>query len=296
MQHPQLKKLSIILMLLATLSWGASYLFMKQSLLEISPYSLIFWRFGIAFVLTAAVFLRQLLKATLQEFTHGVFLGVILALAFYLVMCGLYTTTTGNAGFLLGCTSIFVVFISSIITRKLSLRIITAAIISVTGIGIMSLPQGMATINQGDLLCLSSAALYAVYIIISSYYLKYDNYIRLGIIQFAAAAITAGLLSQLSGGITIPQSSACWTAVLFLAIFCSAAGFMMQMFAQKHLTADDVSILYSAEPVFAMSCGIIFLNETVSWNSLTGAILILGGITLSSLRLKFHSTNSGLNT
>ncbi len=295
MHKTQLEKLSVILMLLATLSWGASYLFMKQSLLEITPYNLIFWRFGIAFILTATVFIRQLLKTTLQEFIHGVYLGAILALAFYLVMSGLYETTTGNAGFILGCTSIFVICISSIIKRKLSPRIIIAAVMSVTGIGIMTLPHGMSAINRGDLLCLCSAALYAVYIIISSYYLKHDNYIRLSIIQFASAAITAGLLSQLSGGITTPQSQICWLAVLFLGIFCSAAGFIMQMFAQKHLPADYISILYLAEPVFAMSCGIIFLNETISWNSLAGATLILGGITLSSMRFKFRRTESKMN-
>ena len=61
---------------------------------------------------------------------------------------------------------------------------------------------------------------------------------------------------------------------------------MLQMSAQKKLSPEYVSLLYSSEPVFAMILGLIFLAEPLSAGRLGGAALILCGILLSSLRRK----------
>lgn len=286
MTAPRSTLVPALMMLTASLCWGASYLFMQKSLAEVGPCSLIVWRFGIAFVFSALLFPRTLFSATKAEWKHGLLLGVLLGIAFYAVMIGLRGTTTGNAGFLLGCTSVFVPLLCALKSRKWTFRILLAAAVSVSGIGLMTLQSGFR-LRPGDLFCMLSALLYSFYIILAGGFLRNDNPLRIGVIQFSGAAAAAGAGVLISGETAfLPSTLPVWGEILFLGIFCSAAGFMLQMSAQKKLSPEYVSLLYSSEPVFAMILGLIFLAEPLSAGRLGGAALILCGILLSSLRRK----------
>lgn len=286
MTAPRSTLVPALMMLTASLCWGASYLFMQKSLAEVGPCSLIVWRFGIAFVFSALLFPRTLFSATKAEWKHGLLLGVLLGIAFYAVMIGLRGTTTGNAGFLLGCTSVFVPVLCALKSRKWTFRILLAAAVSVSGIGLMTLQSGFR-LRPGDLFCMLSALLYSFYIILAGGFLRNDNPLRIGVIQFSGAAAAAGAGALISGETAfLPSTLPVWGEILFLGIFCSAAGFMLQMSAQKKLSPEYVSLLYSSEPVFAMILGLIFLAEPLSAGRLGGAALILCGILLSSLRRK----------
>ena len=286
MTAPRSTLVPALMMLTASLCWGASYRFMQKSLAEVGPCSLIVWRFGIAFVFSALLFPRTLFSATKAEWKHGLLLGVLLGIAFYAVMIGLRGTTTGNAGFLLGCTSVFVPLLCALKSRKWTLRILLAAAVSVSGIGLMTLQSGFR-LRPGDLFCMLSALLYSFYIILAGGFLRNDNPLRIGVIQFSGAAAAAGAGALISGETAfLPATLPVWGEILFLGIFCSAAGFMLQMSAQKKLSPEYVSLLYSSEPVFAMILGLIFLAEPLSAGRLGGAALILCGILLSSLRRK----------
>lgn len=286
MTAPRSTLVPALMMLTASLCWGASYLFMQKSLAEVGPCSLIVWRFGIAFVFSALLFPRTLFSATKAEWKHGLLLGVLLGIAFYAVMIGLRGTTTGNAGFLLGCTSVFVPLLCALKSRKWTFRILLAAAVSVSGIGLMTLQSGFR-LRPGDLFCMLSALLYSFYITLAGGFLRNDNPLRIGVIQFSGAAAAAGAGALISGETAfLPSTLPVWGEILFLGIFCSAAGFMLQMSAQKKLSPEYVSLLYSSEPVFAMILGLIFLAEPLSAGRLGGAALILCGILLSSLRRK----------
>lgn len=286
MTAPRSTLVPALMMLTVSLCWGASYLFMQKSLAEVGPCSLIVWRFGIAFVFSALLFPRTLFSATKAEWKHGLLLGVLLGIAFYAVMIGLRGTTTGNAGFLLGCTSVFVPLLCALKSRKWTFRILLAAAVSVSGIGLMTLQSGFR-LRPGDLFCMLSALLYSFYIILAGGFLRNDNPLRIGVIQFSGAAAAAGAGALISGETAfLPATLPVWGEILFLGIFCSAAGFMLQMSAQKKLSPEYVSLLYSSEPVFAMILGLIFLAEPLSAGRLGGAALILCGILLSSLRRK----------
>lgn len=286
MTAPRSTLVPALMMLTASLCWGASYLFMQKSLAEVGPCSLIVWRFGIAFVFSALLFPRTLFSATKAEWKHGLLLGVLLGIAFYAVMIGLRGTTTGNAGFLLGCTSVFVPLLCALKSRKWTFRILLAAAVSVSGIGLMTLQSGFR-LRPGDLSCMLSALLYSFYIILAGGFLRNDNPLRIGVIQFSGAAAAAGAGALISGETAfLPATLPVWGEILFLGIFCSAAGFMLQMSAQKKLSPEYVSLLYSSEPVFAMILGLIFLAEPLRAGRLGGAALILCGILLSSLRRK----------
>jgi|GEM_PF-5028402 len=60
-----------LMLLLVTIFWGSSYLFMKIGLVVIEEFNLIALRFGIAFLLSAIVFRRRLVHAIYQTIKCG---------------------------------------------------------------------------------------------------------------------------------------------------------------------------------------------------------------------------------
>lgn len=58
------EKKAIYLLISVALVWGASCTLMKVGVSDLSPWSIIFWRFGIAFLLMAAIFRKQVFEVT----------------------------------------------------------------------------------------------------------------------------------------------------------------------------------------------------------------------------------------
>lgn len=85
-------------LLMCTLFWGSSYLFMQMGLKDLETYNLIGVRFGIAFLLAAAFFYRRLLSTNRKTILHAFILGAILFGVFATVTSGVKTTTASQAG------------------------------------------------------------------------------------------------------------------------------------------------------------------------------------------------------
>lgn len=78
-------------------------------------------------------------------------------------------------------------------------------------------------------------------------------------------------------GITVPTTSERWGAILGLAIICSAFGFVVQLTAQKYLTAESAGFIFSLEPIFAAIFAFLFASEVISTQGYVVALLILCG-------------------
>ncbi len=73
------------MMVMVTMFWGSSYLFMKMGLQSIQGFNLIALRFGIAFILAGIVFYKRLIKIDVKTIKYGFLLGSILFLAIAVV-------------------------------------------------------------------------------------------------------------------------------------------------------------------------------------------------------------------
>lgn len=95
-------------MLLATVIWGSSYLFMKSGLESMQELNLVAFRFSIAFIAAAVIFHRRLFRMDLKTLGAGTIMGTALFAAFVLITYGVQRTTTSQAGFLISLAVIFV--------------------------------------------------------------------------------------------------------------------------------------------------------------------------------------------
>ena len=275
-----------LMMVMVTMFWGASYLFMKMGLHSISEFNLIALRFGIAFLIAALVFYRRLLNIDGKTIKYGFLLGSLLFFCTSAVVIGLNTTSVSNAGFLFSLAVIFVPLLIALFSRKKpEKRVMISVCISITGIGLLTLNQTFH-INPGDFLCILGALFYALHIILTGKVTKNTDAISIGVIQLGFAGAWGLLFSLLVEKPQLPSNIESWSAILALSILCSAVGFIGQTVAQKHTTPTRTGLIFSLEPVFAAFFAFIFVGEVFTNKGYVGAVLVLLGVLAAEINFK----------
>ncbi|MGP2420882.1 DMT family transporter [Bacillus sp. FH] len=279
-----------LMILLVTMTWGTSYLFMKIGLETVPSFSLVALRFGIAFLVCAAVFFKQIRSIHFVTLKYGFILGFLLFVVSASVILGLKTTSASNAGFLASLTVIFIPLLSIVLFKdRLSYRLIISSLVAMTGIGLLTL-NNQLTLNSGDLLCILAALFYAFHIIVTGRAAKVANTLQLGILQLGFAGGFGVLSALIFEEPQLPSTKESWIAVLVLSIFCSAFAYIIQAMVQKYTTPTHTGLIFSLEPVFSALFAYLFMNELLSIQGYIGALLILSGVILAEIKVKRKST------
>ncbi|GGF68560.1 multidrug transporter [Paenibacillus albidus] len=272
-----------LLLLIVTLFWGSSYIFMKMGLDTLGEFNLIALRFGLAFILAAALFHKRLRRVDIRTLKYGALLGFLLLGVFTCITFGLKTTTTSNAGFLVALTVIFVPLLEVLVfKKKVGPPQIFGATLAIAGIGLLTL-NGSFQIRPGDFLCILSAVFYAAHILVTGKAVKTSDSLSIGILQLGFAGGYALVLSTLLETPSLPSSLPTWMAILALGILCSACGFILQPVAQKYTSPTRTGLIFALEPVFAALFGYLFAGEVLSLQGYSGAALVLLGIVAPEL-------------
>jgi len=265
-----------LLLLAVVFVWGMSYLFTKKGLLTMEPFTFLALRFGIGFLIAALLFSKQVLKTNKKTFIGSAILGFFLFLTLGFVYFGLQYTTISNAGFLGSLTVIFVPILSALIYRKLpEKKILIASITALIGIALLTL-ESKSGFGIGDLTCVIAAVAYSCHILIAKKLtsLKEIDTLTLGVNQLGFTCLYGILCAFLFESPQIPQTGEAWTAILFLAVFCTAFGFTGQVVAQKYTTPAHVGLLFSLEPVFASIFAYLFASEQLLPIQILGAVIV----------------------
>ncbi|WP_432360428.1 DMT family transporter [Sporosarcina sp. UB5] len=283
-----------LMMVMVTLFWGASYLFMKMGLHSIQEFNLIALRFGIAFLVAVVVFYRRIIKVDRKTLMIGFLLGALLFFTMSSVVVGLKTTSISNAGFLFSLAVIFVPLLLALLFRKKpEKKVIIGVCMSLTGIALLTL-NGALHITIGDLLCILGALLYAIHIIVTGKVTKNVDAISIGVLQLGFAGAWGLLFSFMFESPQLPGTTESWIAILALGIFCSAIGFIGQTVAQKYTTPTRTGLIFSLEPVFAAIFAFIFVGELLTIKQYVGAILVLLGVLAAEMNMKKLLAGKGI--
>ncbi|PZX02405.1 threonine/homoserine efflux transporter RhtA [Psychrobacillus insolitus] len=288
------------MMLIVTILWGTSYLFMKMGLDSLQVFNLIALRFGIAFILAGAVFYKRLIRINFKTFFYGFILGSILFSLISVVTIGLKFTSISNAGFLFSLSVVFVPLLLAIFFKtKPEKRVVIGVGIAIIGIALLTFNNELK-INSGDYLIILGALFYAIQIIVTAKLTKNVDSITLGIIQLGVAGAWGLLFSLFFEKPHLPSTTESWVSIMALSVLCSAIGFIGQAVAQKHTTPTHTGLIFSLEPVFAALFAFIFVGETLPVKGYVGAILILIGVLAAEIsfkkpfmRKKFNKTVDG---
>ncbi|OUS76996.1 EamA family transporter [Paenibacillus sp. MY03] len=272
------------LILIVTMCWGSSYLFMKIGLDSLSAFNIVALRYGLAFIICLPILVIRFRSINLKSVIFSFGLGFLLFAVSASIIFGLKNTTASKAGFLASLTVIFVPLLSAlIIKKKPELNVIAGVFASIVGIGLLTLNDRMS-IMPGDFLCMLAALLYAFHILLTGSAAKVADVINLGILQLGFAGGFGLLFAFIFEVPKLPSSYESWKAVLVLSVVCSAFAYITQTIAQKYTTPTHTGLIFSLEPVFAAVFAYLSAHELLPIKGYVGAAFILLGVMIAEIK------------
>lgn len=289
------KKMSIIgklLILAATIIWGSSFFILKDAITVWPAYFVIGIRFTVGGAIIALVFIKQTVKINKKVFLHGLLLGLILFVAYYLQTEGLKRTTPAKNAFLTCWYCILVpFFVWFMFKKKPTVYNIIAAVMCLVGIGFVSLNQKF-TIEIGDLLTLASGVVFAFQIIfIDRFTAENEDARQLLAIELLSAAVFSWIVCLSTEFGSIPRGGAAnWHQIIsiaYLCVFATSAAQLFQMIGQKYVSPSASAILLSLEAVFGALFSVIFYKEHLTVRLIIGFSIIFLALVVSETKLEF---------
>lgn len=272
------------MLVMVTLGWGVSYYLMDVSLSDMGPFTLNAFRFLGAFAVGGILAFPRLKSVNRQTLMYSALVGSILVFVYTGATFGVKYTTLSNSGFLCALTVIFVPLIEIVfLKKKPQKKIIFAVTMSLIGIMMLTLKDDFS-INlanlRGDLLCIMGASAYAVDLILTEKAVSHEkvNAFQLGVFQLGVTGVYMLAMSLIFEKPHLPTSPMIWASVIFLAIFCTGAAFIVQAVAQQYTTASHVGIIFTLEPVFAAVVAYFFAGEVLTFKSYLGAVIMMAAL------------------
>ncbi len=217
------------------------------------------------------------------------FLGYYLAS--FLDFLGLQYISAGLGRLMLFLYPTITVLLSALFLGKyVSRRDVLALVISYAGLALV-LSQGFAGENRnmllGALLVFGSALSYAAYLVSSS-----QVVLRIGSMRFTAYATSVAsllcivqflLLRPLSALDLPPQV---YGLAIAMAVGCTVLPVFVTSEALRRIGANQVAIIGAAGPVTTIFFGWVGLEESMSMLQVGGAVLVLAGVLLVTIKPK----------
>ena len=267
-----------LVLLGVTASWGSSFFMIHDLVERVPPLDFIAVRFAIAGVLLLLVAPRSVLRLSAAARRQAAVLGVVYGVAQVLQTTGLAHTAASVSGFITGMYVVLTPVLAAVLLRnRITLMTWAAVALAFAGLAVLSL-SGFS-IGYGEALTFVSAVLFALHIVGLGAWATEADALGMAILQVVAVAVIC-LVASAPGGIVLPQSTADWTTVVYLAIFPAGLALLGQTWAQAHLSATRTAIIMSTEPVFAALFAIALGGESVTVRMLAGGLMVLVAIWL----------------
>lgn len=276
---------------LVALVWGTTFVVVKQALGHISTTYFLSIRFWLAAVCMLLLFVRPFHRAGLARVVEGLrggaIAGVFLWLGYMLQTFGLKYTTAGKSGFLTGLYIALVPLLAAARHRRWPQTAeLTGIGMAVAGMAVLTAPSlrsGGLAMNLGDLLTILCAIAFAIHLVTLGHFAQREMVEAVALGQIACAAV----LSTFSLAAERPVAD--WSASVLFAlgltsVFATALAFSLQTWGQRHTTATRTAVIFALEPVFALMAAVIWGHEALTWQSVAGGALIVGGILFVELK------------
>jgi drug/metabolite transporter (DMT)-like permease len=227
--------------------------------------------------------------------------GIFLAVHFATWVSSLEYTTVASSVVLVSTSPLFVALLSPILLNEpINPNLRYALVLSFIGTLIIAISDTCISVDQfkcppfqsflegeaikGDILAIGGAISGAGYMLIGRKVRGKLSLLPYITLVYGIAAIVLTILVALASQRVIGFPPIVYFWFLLLAIFPQLVGHSSINWALRFLTAVYVSITLLGEPIGSSILALIILGESPSWLMMVGAVLILSGIVIASLR------------
>lgn len=272
-----------LLLVLATLIWGGTFVATRAGLGFVSPLLIIAIRFLTSFTLLAVV-LSTMGRRWWEHWRGGIVVGVVLAGGYTLQTVGLQFTTASRSAFLTYLFAVLVPPLQVLIGRK-RLRAVNLVglLVVLAGTAVMTSPWAASGWNRGDLVTIAGAVCFALFVVLIDRYGATGAAIDLVPTQFLIAGGIALVLALVLEEVQFVAHPAAWSALAYLTLLGTIGALGLQTVFQHRTTPVRATTIYALEPVFATIFALAVLGERVGVHEIAGGAIILGGVLLSEL-------------
>jgi drug/metabolite transporter (DMT)-like permease len=271
---------ALIALIAVTAVWGVTFVQVKDAV-EIYPlYAFLAVRYAIATGVLGAVGALRVRTLGRGGFAAGAMLGALLGVGIGLQTAGLERTTVSSTGFITGLYVVLTpLFGLALFRTRVGLEVWLGIVLSVAGLAMLSGVHVGST--NGDLLVLASSAAQALQILMVERYANRYDAVALTLVELATCLAGFLVLALARGELALPRGWTVWGALVVTGVFASALAYLIQVWAQRQLSAARIALVFSLETVFAGLFGFWLSGDRLGWLGWGGCAAILGGIVLA---------------
>ena len=275
-----------LLVLFVSLSWGASFMFTRLVVEEISPSHLVSIRLLLAALLLGPLFINKEVFLKMSKVIPSfILLGIInAALPFFLFAWSAQELTAGMLSILNGTSPLFALIIAILLFRQNTTFLqVIGLLAGFIGLLIFIGLDEIRVVFFPVTLCLIGAFCYAY----SNNVLFKLNHINSS--ALASATMLSGFIFSIPLFLYEPQSFSfdlslkTYLATLFLGLVSTGISFIAYVVLLQRSSPVQASSIIFLVPITGIFWGAIFLNENIDQKVILGSLCILVGIGLTNI-------------
>ena len=270
--------------------WSSSFMWIKIAVQEVGPVTLVAFRvlFGLLFGIAVLFIQRVSWPRNFKTWFPLLLLGLTnVAIPFFLISWGEKSIDSAVAAILDATVPLFTILLAHFLLQddKMTLPKVLGLLIGFAGvIVLMSKDIGAST---GSLLGQFAVIVASMFYAGSSVYVRKTTVDTPGILRSAGPLVSATAVMWLGSAmfespLTIPQMGLTWVALLFLGIFGSGLAFVLAFYLIHEIGPTRTTMVTYLFPLGGVILGVTFLSEQLSWQLVTGAILIVSSLVVAN--------------
>jgi len=296
------RRKAIYALLIVTLVWGATFIWMKQILNELELEKVEFGKNGVVATVVAARFaiasivMLALFPKARSALTNkmmwkdGSLLGILLFFAYFSQMIGLDDIDPSVSAFLTSLYVIFTAIITTFLAKKKPTRILISGVLLATfGAGFIEGPPHLSW-GIGEILTVICAVLFALHIIFTQRITLRRDPIGVSTTSFIVVTISSILMVFIlgdgtdAGQWTLVTSEGVIIPLLLLGLGGTFFCLLILNLFQRYLHPVQAAIIYALEPVWATAYGLgLGMVDWSLWIAIGGGSLFIGNILVEIL-------------
>lgn len=265
--------------------------FIRLAQADVTSLALAAWRLIFASLMLAPFALATQRKAwralDRQDWWLMVISGTVLAVHFYTWISSLAMTSVAASVALVSTNPLFVGLLSYLVLREpLSRRTVVGMVVAVLGSALIGIEDAGGGTHQvwGDLLALSGAVAVAIYMLIGRRLRARLSLLGYIFPVYGTAAVVLMATALIAGVPLTGYPASAWIWLLLVALIPQVIGHSSFNWALGHLPTTYVALAALAEPIGSTLLAWLVLEETPTWITIAGGVLILAGIGISTRR------------
>lgn len=272
------------------LIWSSSFLWVELALREVGPITLVAFRafFGFLFGVVVVVTQRIPLPRTWKEWAPLIVLGLTnIAIPFFLISWGQKSIDSGVASILDATVPLFTILVAHFMLHddKMTTPKVLGLLTGFAGVVVlMSKDLGASTSSLlGQLAVILACVFYAASSIIARVYTEGTSATMRGLgplVSASAIMITSAFIFE--APLKIPTLPITWIALLWMGILGSGLAFIMLFYLIHEIGPTRTTMVTYLFPLGGVTLGVIFLNEALTWQIITGAVLIISSLAIAN--------------